>query len=177
MLVGNRGQTVPTKTPWTHPKRVGSGGGSFCSSPSSSELSPSSICLAVVSSYRGGLESSCSHQIRSGQTSRRRLQVSLHAALWEGARNVTKTSLRASGKQTKDDSIMFLMQEARVTTGRLSGNVDVHTIPHLRTAVQLEQRWPQGPPSAPHLSVGVEVIAWRGIQGLIAGQNLRDPGR
>lgn len=61
-IASHRSKPPPTMTPCTHPKRVGSVGGSFCSSSSSSELSfpPASACPPVVSSYMGGLESSCS---------------------------------------------------------------------------------------------------------------------
>lgn len=52
-----KGAIKPTMTPCTQPNRVGSGGGP--SSSSSSELSPSlSFGPPVVSSYKGGLESS-----------------------------------------------------------------------------------------------------------------------
>lgn len=54
------GLMPPTMTPCTQPKRVGSGSGSFCSSSSSSELSLKS----VVSSYKGGLKSSWSSQLK-----------------------------------------------------------------------------------------------------------------
>lgn len=50
--------TLPTMTPCIQPNRVGSGGGSLCSSSSSQELSALIPCLPVVSSYIGGLVSS-----------------------------------------------------------------------------------------------------------------------